>query len=157
MIMGDGGYGMLMLLLLFWFRIKARGKKPAIKRFLNMGIILSLATVVYGVMSGSVFGLSPNAPLFGKIVGLQLFNGGCTTPQGAMDKAALTNMMRASILIGMIHISLSLLLKSFRLIARGSLFSPCRTMLDRVYLDILFWYGEPYWGVLSQHPLEIKT
>lgn len=143
MIMADGGYGLLLFLLLLYFKIKVKKPKPAVKRAFNMGLILTFATTVYGIMSGGFFGLAPSNPIFGKIVQLQLFNGGAT------DKISLDNMMRASVLIGMIHISLSLFLNSLRqMFSFKNFIIPFANTAWTVFIwAFFFWYGNEIWGI----------
>ncbi|MEO1105489.1 MAG: V-type ATP synthase subunit I, partial [Pseudomonadota bacterium] len=58
MIVADAGYGILMSLgiLLFW---KKLGRTPALKGWRRLGLIISGATIVYGMLVGSYFGAPP--------------------------------------------------------------------------------------------------
>ncbi|MBN2693548.1 hypothetical protein JXR93_02700 [bacterium] len=110
MIMADGGYGLLLLILMLYLKFKIKKPSAGIKRFINMSIILSVATFVYGVVSGGFFGLDLATdsfaflkPIKSALSSAQLFDG-----------MNISNMMHVSVLVGMIHITLSLILKVFR-------------------------------------------
>ena len=60
MIIGDAGYGAIFLLIALGCKIKFR-QKEALRTPLNMFILLSSATVVWGALSGSWFGI-PGIP-----------------------------------------------------------------------------------------------
>lgn len=60
MIIGDAGYGLLFLLAALAGKVVFR-KKPALRLPLNLLILLSSATVVWGALSGSWFGI-PGIP-----------------------------------------------------------------------------------------------
>ena len=60
MIIGDAGYGMIFLLAALGAKIAFK-KKPALRMPLNMLILLSAATVIWGALSGSWFGI-PGIP-----------------------------------------------------------------------------------------------
>ncbi|HPM34257.1 MAG TPA: V-type ATPase 116kDa subunit family protein, partial [Spirochaetota bacterium] len=74
MIMGDGGYGIVLFLVTLYAAIKV--KKPGVKakRMLAMAFILSIATIGYGVMTGSFFSVTESNPVFGKLLQFKLFN-----------------------------------------------------------------------------------
>ncbi len=110
MIMADGGYGLLLLILMLYLKFKIKKPSAGIKRFINMSIILSGATFVYGVLSGGFFGLDLATesfaflkPVKSALSSIQLFDG-----------MNISNMMHISVLVGMVHITLSLILKVFR-------------------------------------------
>lgn len=110
MIMADGGYGLLLLSIMIFFKVKLKNPSPAITRFINLSMALSGATFVYGLLSGGFFGFSLDAPAFGFLAPVSIF----------LKKIRLINtddtqmMMLVSIVIGMIHICTSLILRSFR-------------------------------------------
>jgi V/A-type H+-transporting ATPase subunit I len=52
--MGDGGYGLVILLACTW----AKRKIPALKGFMALGQWLGLSTVIVGLLTGMVFGIS---------------------------------------------------------------------------------------------------
>ncbi len=140
MIMADGGYGLILLAIMLVTKVKMKNPLPAVNRFINLSIILSSATVVYGLITGGFLGLSSENKLFGWLVGKRLF-----------DPLDIDMMMNASIIIGMIHISISLFLKAMRQI---------KVFMDKItpvsYLawisaiwSFYFWYG---YGRLEGHP-----
>jgi V/A-type H+/Na+-transporting ATPase subunit I len=57
MIVADGGYGLLYLGLLLFVKFKYRILNPLQKRFLKLGLILSTACVIWGVLTSSYFGI----------------------------------------------------------------------------------------------------
>jgi V/A-type H+-transporting ATPase subunit I len=58
MIVSDAGYGLLFLLFLLYMKFKLPNLKGAKKRFLNLGFILSIATITWGVLISSYFSIS---------------------------------------------------------------------------------------------------
>jgi len=58
MIMTDAGYGLFLLLLLFLFRKRFAGSDLG-RRMLKMSVWLMISTAVFGVATGSYFGMSP--------------------------------------------------------------------------------------------------
>lgn len=57
MIVADGGYGLLYLALLLFLKFKYRILNPLQQRFLKLGIILSSACIIWGVLTSSYFGI----------------------------------------------------------------------------------------------------
>ncbi|MBP5436241.1 hypothetical protein J6Z39_10550 [bacterium] len=114
MIVGDGGYGILLLVLMIVLKIKIKHPGASLRRFLNLSIVLTAATGLYGILTGGIFGWFPKSAevpivtLFKQldfIKDLPIKDG----------KADTTNiMMQISILIGMVHICLSLILRGCR-------------------------------------------
>ncbi len=104
MIVGDAGYGLVMLGLTWYLRRRFPSRSPFAVRFFRLLYVLSLSVMAFGVITASYFGirLSPQSPL----LRICLFD--MTTKEGQ------NQVMILSILIGMAHISLSQLLK-FRL------------------------------------------
>jgi V/A-type H+-transporting ATPase subunit I len=146
MIMADGGYGLLLLLIMLIAKFKLKNTSPSMKRFINMSLILSGATVAYGLASGGFFGLSTENRLFGWLVGASLF-----------DPLDIDMMMNASIIIGMIHVTISLILKAVRLI---KVFKDYITPISNVaWIAVIwsfyFWYGysrfeaQPFYEIRS--------
>lgn len=107
MIMSDAAYGALMglALLVFWKRMGTHEKG---RRFRGLMLALVVATIAYGVAIGSYFGV---CPVVLKPFQLQL-NG---QPLFEQREA----MMLASLMIGVLHLSLSNLITAWRM--RGSL------------------------------------
>ena len=106
MIMSDAGYGALMglLLLVFWKKMGATDKG---RRFRSLMLALVVATIAYGVVIGSYFGVCPAVlkPFQLTLNGRPLFE------QREV-------MMLASLAIGAIHLALSNLITAWRM--RGS-------------------------------------
>lgn len=159
MIMGDGGYGLLLFIIMLVVKFKVKKPKPSGKRIINMGLALTFGTFVYGILSGGFFGLSPDNKIFGWLVKLQLFNGGCTNPDGSMNAIDLNNMMRAAIIIGIAHIMLSLIVKSAKsIVDEKDFFEPIRKIAWIVIMWLFFfYYGKPFMGVPSQLPIQLNV
>jgi V/A-type H+-transporting ATPase subunit I len=64
-IVGDGGYGLVFLAAALYIRYKSTGLSVGKIRFLNLATILCVACVVWGLLTGSFFGISldPDNPL----------------------------------------------------------------------------------------------
>jgi V/A-type H+-transporting ATPase subunit I len=122
-----------------------------------MGMILSLGTTIYGITGGGFFGVSSQNPLFGKIVQLQLFNAGCTNPDGSISAEALNSMMRVSLIIGMVHISISLLINSLRFMFKFKNFS--KLLLNGAWITMIwtgfFNYGDSFMGIQSKQLIQL--
>jgi len=102
MLVGDAGYGILFVLLTVFGKIKFR-KAP--QEVFNLLLITSVCTIVWGVLTGSYFGLSDiPAPL------KQLRLGWLTGP-GA-DK----NIMLLCFLLGTVHLTIAHAWNTFRMI-----------------------------------------
>lgn len=65
MIIGDGGYGLVLLLIAFYIRYKHSGLKDLKKRCLDLLTILGFGCIVWGVLTTSFFGIdfAPDNPL----------------------------------------------------------------------------------------------
>jgi len=65
MILADAGYGLILLGLSIFLRCKFKKVSKKVKRFFRLLTILSSTTVVWGIFTASVFGLSfaPDSPL----------------------------------------------------------------------------------------------
>lgn len=105
MIIADGGYGLILLVISLFLKIKFRKVKASIRRFISMSLILSISTMAFGIASGAFFGLSADNKFFGWLISRRLFDGN-----------EIGSMMNISIIIGLLHVSISLLLKSARTI-----------------------------------------
>jgi V/A-type H+-transporting ATPase subunit I len=55
-IVGDGGYGLLFLGLTLFGKVKTKGKK-AVQPGLNLLLIMSSATIIFGALTGNFFGI----------------------------------------------------------------------------------------------------
>ena len=65
MIIGDGGYGLLLLLIALYIRYKHSGLKNQKKRALNLLTILGFSCLIWGLLSTSFFGIkfAPDSPI----------------------------------------------------------------------------------------------
>lgn len=65
MIIGDGGYGLVLLLIAMYIRYKHSGLKGMKKRVLNLFTIIAFSCIVWGVLTTSFFGISiaPDNPV----------------------------------------------------------------------------------------------
>lgn len=93
MIIADAGYGVVILLglLFFWKRM---GSTVSLRSWRRYGLIISGATIVYGVMVGSYFGASPDTgSIWAKLKVLDINN--------------FSAMMMVSIVVGVLHLILA--------------------------------------------------
>ena len=111
MIVGDGGYGLLLFAFMLFLKIKLKNPGSAMRRFINLSLVLTGATAVYGILTGAFFGWFPKsfeAPLITFCKNMDFIK---------VDKAnpdTTKFMMQLSVLIGMVHICLSLILRGLR-------------------------------------------
>ncbi len=101
MIVGDAGYGLTLLAITFFIHRKVRSKSPLLLRLFRLMFLVGASTTLYGILSAGYFGISlaPQNPLAS--MGILDYN----------TKEGQNQVMILSILIGMIHISLSLIIK----------------------------------------------
>lgn len=101
MIIGDAGYGFTLLVITFLLQRKFKSSSPFAVRFFRLNYFLSLSTVIFGVLGAGYFGISisPENPL-SKVMLLDF-----STKEGQ------NQVMLLSIIFGMIHISMALLVK----------------------------------------------
>ena len=98
MIVADAGYGLFMLGGLFLFRHRL-GSTSAAKRAFGLSIWLFLSSSIFGVLTGSYFGIRPS-------------------PESILGHAAIIRlsdidtMMKATLLIGGAHVALANLMRS---------------------------------------------
>ncbi|WP_171236427.1 V-type ATP synthase subunit I [Ruegeria sp. HKCCA6837] len=93
MIVADAGYGVVILLglLLFWKRMGATAAQRSWRLY---GLIVAGATILYGILVGSYFGVSPSeGSIWAKLKVLDLNNFGA--------------MMMVSIVVGVLHLVLA--------------------------------------------------
>jgi len=93
MIIGDAGYGALFLATVFLSRHQLDRMQPELVPFL---LIMSLATVIWGLLTGNVLGTSPSGPFF------TAFQVDWLTGPGADDR-----IMLLCFLLGAVHLSLA--------------------------------------------------
>lgn len=101
MIVGDLGYGLIMLGLTWWLTRKVRSRSPLAVRMFRLMYLLSASVIFFGIISAGFFGitLDPDNPWARHA----LFDYGTTQGQN--------HIMIVSILIGMVHISLSMFIR----------------------------------------------
>jgi V/A-type H+-transporting ATPase subunit I len=143
MIMGDGGYGLTLFALLLGMRLKFRKAKRSTLRFMNMGMVLTFATFVYGALFDNIFGvnllISHQIPFPGFIQPAVDWINSFKAMEGAARNSAL---MRVSILIGLGHISLSLVLKTLRDFTNKKFISPLSNIAWIIIMwTFYFWYS----------------
>jgi V/A-type H+-transporting ATPase subunit I len=101
MILADAGYALMLsaLLLLMWRKL---GRTRPGLRLRNLFLAVVLASIAYGVMVGSYFGVSPTA-------------GSLLASWKMLDVMDQGTMMRLSIVIGALHLILANLVTAWRL------------------------------------------
>ncbi|MBN9672625.1 V-type ATP synthase subunit I [Roseibium aggregatum] len=99
MIMTDGGYGLLLLLLLYLFRKRFAGSDLG-RRMYRMSVWLMISTTAFGVATGSYFGVAPPPDSF---LGHLKF----------MDLKDVDAMMKITLAIGVLHIVLANLVRAY--------------------------------------------
>lgn len=101
MIIGDFGYGAVLAALTLWLKAKVKNPAPTVKRLLFMNGMLSVSTMIFGVITGSYFGiiLEPGNPLLKPV--LMEFG----------TKEGMNQVMLISIIMGMAHLTIALAIK----------------------------------------------
>ncbi len=104
MIIGEAGYGFVLLALTALLHWKVKSVSPLWIRFRRLSYMLSCSVIFFGVISASYFGmpLGPDNPLNK----LMLLNLG--------TKEGQNQVMLISVIIGMAHISVALAIKFYR-------------------------------------------
>jgi V/A-type H+-transporting ATPase subunit I len=104
MIIGDAGYGFILLALTALLHWKVKSSAPLWIRFRRLSYLLSLSVILFGVISASYFGIA-------------------LRPGNALQKLLLLNLntkegqnqvMLLSVIMGMAHISIALAIKFYR-------------------------------------------
>ena len=112
MIMSDAGYGLLLGGLLAFYLWRKLGDSQTAIRLRNLLVALVVSTVLYGILIGSYFGLSPGE---GSLLGsLQIRIGG----RPLMTDENQNTMMVIAIAIGVFHLALANLVSAWQ--HRGS-------------------------------------
>ena len=161
MIMGDGGYGITLFSLLLFFRIKNRKASKSAKRFLNMGMVLTFATFVYGALFDNIYGVNffiPEKLSYPEFIrpAVQWFN----DFKGLESAQKNSALMKTSVLIGMGHISLSLVLKVLRDFANRVIIKPLSNLAwIAIIWAFYFWYssGAQTSGLLQTTAGQVMT
>jgi len=122
MIIGDAGYGLLYLTLAIWARSRMRKAPP---EFFRLVMVMSVATVVWGALTGTWFGsraLAEWPPLRALTV-----NAIASFPRGKVDTN--TNIMAICFVIGAVHLSLAHILSFLKKLPGLSAFAELGWML----------------------------
>jgi V/A-type H+-transporting ATPase subunit I len=101
MILGDAGYGAVLLAVTFFAQRKFRSSSPFAVRFFRLMYLLAASTIIYGIITAGYFGISISPENSLSRLMILDFN----------TKEGQNQIMILSILVGMIHISISLLIK----------------------------------------------
>jgi len=104
MIIGDAGYGSVLLLISVLLQLKVKSESPMFKRMLRLSYMLSCSTIFFGLITASYFGvaLSDDSPL----KNIMLMDLG--------TKEGQNHVMLVSCVMGMVHLTLALLIKLYR-------------------------------------------
>ncbi len=110
MIVSDGGYGLLLALPLAHFWKRLGGSAKGVKwRWVFLSLVV--ATIVYGALVGSYFGVSPDpGTLLGRIA--------------VIDMTDTTLMMGLSVTIGVLHVALANAMDAWRLRSSPAALAP---------------------------------
>jgi V/A-type H+-transporting ATPase subunit I len=104
MIVSDAGYGLTLWLLLAYFH-RRLGATPARQRFRRLAHVLCAAAVAYGVFAGSYYGATPaNDSALGALAAQWIL----------FDVADYDAMMRLSVIVGVAHVLVALVMASVR-------------------------------------------
>ena len=127
MIISDAGYGILLgIFLMFAWRSNVFALSR--RRFRPLVLALVLSTIIWGVLAGSYFGVEPQqTTLLGK---LKLF-----------DINDFDTMMRLSIIIGILHLSLANLFKARQFLHRGYLAIVPLGWTAIMWGGVLWWFN----------------
>ena len=131
MLIGDAGYGLLLLLVpLLWRRkMAAAVGSPSVHLLMVMGA----ATVIWGLLTGNVFGVSPAVltAAGGAWAALGAVLGACQWIGGDIDQQT-TTIMKVSFILGAVHLSLAQLRQALGLY-------PDRRFLGKIGWAVFLW------------------
>ncbi len=113
MMIGDAGYGLLMLLGT-GYALKKMNLSKGMRQFVQFFFYLSIPSIIWGIIYGSYFSLEINVP--------RLLN----------PSVDFMTIMILSVIMGGIHLFFGLAIKAYMLIRDGK-------PMDAVF-DVLFWY-----------------
>jgi V/A-type H+-transporting ATPase subunit I len=122
MIISDAGYGVVMVAMLFIARKKLRGTAAGV-----LCSLLAFGTVVWGVLVGSYFGLSPS-------------QGSFLAPLQILDLNDMDTMMLLSILIGAGHVILANAVTAWRQRSSPASLAPLGWIIA-ISGSLLLWLG----------------
>jgi len=104
MIIGDAGYGAVLLALTIYLHIKVKSRSPLWIRLRRLNYMLSLSVIFFGVITVSYFGIA--VPEESPLNKCMLMNFGTKEGQNFA--------MLVAVMMGMVHISLALAIKVYR-------------------------------------------
>ena len=105
--LGDGGYGLLVLLGGIWLALKGSNEK--MKSYGRLGIWLGLATVVCGLLTGTVFGIDLTQQDWAVLAPVKPY---FINPNGMGLLFGYSPMMVISVIIGFVQVLLGMVLKA---------------------------------------------
>ena len=104
MIIGDLGYGIVLLLLTGYVHRKVGTKTPMARRLIRLMYLLSFSVMIWGVVGAGFFGMTiPDDHILKRLSLMDYGN-----PEGQAQ------IMIIAIIIGMLHISLSMMIRLFK-------------------------------------------
>lgn len=110
MIIADAGYGFIFLAIALLLKRKFPNVKGNAKRMLDLGVWLSSGCIVWGVLIGSYFAMPLSKESFlSKISLLQFVTEKRALYEGLNTVSKNTILLEFSLLVGVVHVSLSLL------------------------------------------------
>ncbi len=164
-IIGDAGYGLLFLGLTLFGKIKTKGKAAA-QPGLNLLLLMSFATVVFGMLTGNYFGIaieSLPAPLRALTSSYMTGYSFSVDADGGIQRfwdsdQAASNIMFICFSIGTLHLTLAHGWNLIRKINSWSALSDlgwlcCTWMLFSVVLNMVLYIELPAWVTATQLPL----
>ena len=105
--LGDGGYGLLVLLGGIWLALKGSNEK--MKSYGRLGIWLGLATVVCGLLTGTIFGIDLTQQDWAVLAPVKPY---FINPNGMGLLFGYSPMMVISVIIGFVQVLLGMVLKA---------------------------------------------
>jgi len=128
MILSDAGYAAVLLLPLmaFWNKL---GRSKTSKRLRTLGLALGVASVIWGVVIGSYFGVRP--PQGALVSGLAI-----------IDLNDFDTMMRISIVVGVVHVALANAVVAYGNWGRAVSFARLGWILV-LFGGLAAWWSEP--------------
>ena len=103
--LGDGGYGLLVLLGGIWLALRGKGE---MKQYGRLGIWLGLATTVCGLLTGTVFGIDLTKQNWAVLAPVKPY---FISDGGIGPIAGYSPMMVFSVIIGFVQVLLGMILK----------------------------------------------
>ncbi len=132
MIMTDVGYGVVMLVGCLLLTRKF-GRSPQGQRFRVMLLWLSVSTILFGVLTGSYFGIAPR-------------EGGVLAHLKIMDLSNVSVMMQLTITIGVAHVVLANVMRALHAKSPSGKFQPLGWALAAVGGLSAYLWPEASWG-----------